>query len=359
MKEEILKRLKGLHLDESVKEIAYCDGVAKITLNPSSLPLNKRDELVGHIQKEIRALSGIKEVNVEILKEPASPITLPTYGVQGSPPPRPQRKIPDKEPIPGVKHILAVASGKGGVGKSTVAVNLAISLLKKGKKVGICDSDIYGPSMPLMLGLSERPSANEKQKIIPLQREGLKVMSIGFLLEPDTAVIWRGPMVMQMVRQFLKEVDWGELDYLVLDLPPGTGDAQLTIVQTVPLTGAIIVTTPNDIALADARRGLSMFREVEVPVLGIVENMSYFECPHCHQTTPIFDQGGGKRTAKELHVPFLGEIPIDPQIRKGGDTGAPVTLAAPESSQSKIFLNLASQVIESVEGKKWGIFSRS
>lgn len=272
-------------------------------------------------------------------------VPLPTASSEPKPA-EPVNRDPasDRAPIPGVRNILAVASGKGGVGKSTVAVNLALALAQKGNKVGICDADIYGPSMPMMLGIHEQPMMSPDQKILPVETSGLKVMSIGFLVETDTPIIWRGPMVMKMVTDFLTKVAWGDLDYLVLDLPPGTGDAQLTIVQTVPLTGAIIVTTPNDIALADARRGLAMFQKVSVPVLGIVENMSFFDCPHCHERTPIFDAGGGKRTADELKIPFLGEIPIDSKIRQGGDKGQPVVAASPDSSQAKGFVSLAEQV---------------
>jgi ATP-binding protein involved in chromosome partitioning len=269
---------------------------------------------------------------------------LPTASTEPSPSSRRDEKFPDRKPIAGVRRILAVASGKGGVGKSTVAVNLALALAKRGERVGICDMDIYGPSIPLMLGISEKPTADGSGRIVPLDRFGLKVMSIGFLVEADTAVIWRGPMVMKLVQEFLRNVAWGELDVLVLDLPPGTGDAQLTIVQTVPLSGAIIVTTPNDIALQDARRGLAMFREVSVPVLGILENMSSFACPNCRHVTPIFDSGGGKRTAEELGVPFLGEIPLDPSIRAGGDRGRPSVWADPESPQSLGFIALAGRV---------------
>ena len=274
-------------------------------------------------------------------------------------PPTSRNPMLDRAPIDGVKNIVAVASGKGGVGKSTVAVNLALALSQRGFKVGVCDTDIYGPSMPLMLGLREKPQSNSEKKLIPLERNGLKVMSIGFLIEDDTAVIWRGPMVMKMVQQFLREVAWGELDYLILDLPPGTGDAQLTLVQTVPLTGAIIVTTPNDIALLDARRGLGMFREVSVPVFGIVENMSGFECPKCHEVTNVFDEGGGERTADELDVSFLGKIPLDMQIRAGGDQGQPVVAAAPKSDQAKHFFELADKISGQKKGFLGSLLSRS
>ncbi len=249
--------------------------------------------------------------------------------------------------IPGVKNTIAVASGKGGVGKSTVAVNLAISLAMDGAKVGLVDADVYGPSIPLMFGINERPVVMN-QKLQPLEKYGVKIMSIGFLVDPMQAVIWRGPMASGAVKQFMSDVSWGELDYLVFDLPPGTGDIQLTLVQTIPLTGAVIVTTPQDVALADARKGLVMFTKVNVPVFGIVENMSYYVCTHCGHRDDIFDSGGGKKTAGELSVPFLGEIPINTSIRVGGDRGVPIVVGEPESPQAQqirqIARNLAAQI---------------
>lgn len=249
--------------------------------------------------------------------------------------------------IPGVKNTIAVASGKGGVGKSTVAVNLAASLALDGAKVGLIDADVYGPSAPLMFGIKDRPKVVD-QKLIPLEKHGVKVMSIGFLVDPMQAVIWRGPMASGAVKQFLSDVQWGELDYLVFDLPPGTGDIQLTLVQTIPLTGVVIVTTPQDVALADARKGLVMFTKVNVPVFGIVENMSYYVCTHCGQRENIFDSGGGSRTAAELGVPFLGEIPLYTGIRVGGDKGEPIVVGEPGSQHAqairKIARNMAAQI---------------
>jgi len=256
--------------------------------------------------------------------------------------------------IPGVKNTVAVASGKGGVGKSTVAVNLAVSLAMDGARVGLVDADIYGPSAPLMFGITEKPKMSNN-KLLPLEGHGVKVMSIGFLVDPMQAVIWRGPMASGAVKQFLSDVSWGDLDYLVFDLPPGTGDIQLTLVQTIPLTGAVIVTTPQDVALADARKGLVMFNKVNVPVLGIVENMSYYVCGHCGHREDIFDSGGGSRTARELGVPFLGEIPINTAIRVAGDKGNPVVVADPASKHSEVIRqiarNLAAQIsIQNVNG---------
>jgi len=249
--------------------------------------------------------------------------------------------------LPGVKNTIAIASGKGGVGKSTVAVNLAVALAMDGAKVGLVDADVYGPSAPLMFGINERPRVVDN-RLIPLEKYGVKVMSIGFLVDPMQAVIWRGPMASGAVKQFMGDVEWGELDYLVFDLPPGTGDIQLTLVQTIPLTGAVIVTTPQDVALADARKGLVMFTKVNVPVLGIVENMSYYICRHCGERENIFDTGGGSKTAAELGVPFLGEIPINTAIRIGGDRGNPTVTSDPDSEHAQGFRviarNLAAQI---------------
>ena len=228
----------------------------------------------------------------------------------------------DAQPIKGVKNAIAVASGKGGVGKSTVAVNIAVALARTGAKVGLLDADVYGPSIPLMMGTHDRPIMKD-QRIIPLEAHGVKLMSIGFILDPEKALIWRGPLVAQLITQFLNDVDWGDLDYLIIDLPPGTGDAQLTLVQRIPISGAVIVTTPQDVALADALKGLKMFEEVKTPILGIVENMSGFVCPVCGTNHDIFDTGGGARIAKEHDVELLGKIPLEPLVRVGGDNWHP------------------------------------
>jgi ATP-binding protein involved in chromosome partitioning len=247
--------------------------------------------------------------------------------------------------LPQVRNIIAVASGKGGVGKSTVACNLAAALALNGARVGLLDADIYGPSMGVMLGVSEKPEAREG-KLIPVEVHGMKVISLAFLLDAETPVIWRGPMVMKAVEQLLRDVDWPELDYMVVDLPPGTGDAQLTLTQKVPISGVVIVTTPNEVALIDARKGLAMFQKLGVPIFGIVENMSTFVCPHCQETTDIFSRGGGEKTAQEMGVPFLGEIPIDPATRHAGDTGTPVILACPESAIAAAFRALAARTAQ-------------
>ena len=248
--------------------------------------------------------------------------------------------------IEGVKHVIAVASGKGGVGKSTVAANLAVALKESGAAVGLCDCDLYGPSVALMFGTSERPYASEDNRILPIERYGLKLMSMGFLLDDAAPAILRGPMVTKYTQQFLRQVDWGELDYLILDLPPGTGDIQLTIVQTISLTGAIVVTTPQEVALIDARKASSMFQKVNVPVLGLVENMSYFQCPSDNQRYDIFGTGGGAREAERLKVPLLGQIPIDIPTREAGDRGCPIVLAEPKSPVSEAFRQFAARVQE-------------
>lgn len=258
-----------------------------------------------------------------------------------------------------VRLKIAIASGKGGVGKSTVSTNLALALRMLNNTVGLLDADIYGPSQQMMLGIEGRPQVDEKdEKIIPMERHGIKTMSLGLITDPDTPVIWRGPMVMKALEQFLGDVKWGTLDYMVIDLPPGTGDAQLTLTQRVPLDGAIIVTTPQDVALIDARKGLAMFRKVNVPVLGIVENMSYFICRHCGHREEIFGHGGGKRTAEMLGVPFLGEIPIDPKVVVGGDTGQPIVISDPLSPAAQAFVALAQQVSEQLAGQRLPAFSR-
>jgi len=252
--------------------------------------------------------------------------------------------------LEGVKYRIAVASGKGGVGKSTVSTNLALSLRALGYSVGLLDADIYGPSQQMMLGIEGRPQIDEHdEKIMPMERHGIKTMSLGLITDPDTPVIWRGPMVMKAIDQFLTDVKWGTLDFMIIDLPPGTGDAQLTLTQKAGLTGAVVVTTPQDVALIDARKGLAMFRKVNVPVLGIIENMSYYICRHCGEREEIFGHGGGKKTAVMLGVPFLGEVPIDPKVVIGGDTGEPIVASDPTSPAAMAFKELARQVVQQVE----------
>ena len=290
-----------------------------------------REELKSASIKAIReSVAGAGNVNVEISSRVTQHVN--------------KQKT---EVLPAVKNTIAVASGKGGVGKSTVAVNLAVSLARDGAKVGLVDADVYGPSIPLMMGITGRPQVRQ-QRLLPIENWGVKVMSIGFLVDPMQAVIWRGPMASGAVKQFMTDVEWGDLDYLIFDLPPGTGDIQLTLVQTIPLTGAVIVTTPQDISLADARKGFKMFEKVNVPILGIIENMSYFVCTHCGQRENIFDNGGGRRAAEELGVPFLGEIPIYTNIRVAGDRGRPIAIDESATDQGKILSliarNMAAQI---------------
>jgi len=265
---------------------------------------------------------------------------------------RPQAQAPHKHPpqrlgIPGVESVIAVASGKGGVGKSTVAVNLALALSQLGLKVGLLDADIYGPSVPRLLGINRKPTS-DGDKLQPIEKFGLKAMSIGFLVGEESPLVWRGPMVQSALTQMMSDVAWAPLDVLVLDMPPGTGDAQLTIAQRVPLKGAVIVSTPQDIALIDARKGLQMFRKTEVPVLGIVENMSVFVCPHCGEASHIFGHGGARATAEQLDAPFLGEIPLVPAIRETSDAGTPIVALAPQSQEAQAFLAVAKQVAEKI-----------
>jgi len=249
--------------------------------------------------------------------------------------------------IPNVKHVIAISSGKGGVGKSTVAANLAVALSLAGVKVGLMDADVYGPNIPMMMGASAPPEQQDG-KIKPAESHGVKLISMGYFVPEETAIVWRGPMIHTAIQQFFRDVLWGDLDYLLVDLPPGTGDAQLTISQLVPLCGAIAVTTPQEVALHDVRKGLMMFQKVNVPLLGIIENMSYFVCGHCGERTEIFSSGGGERAANKLGIPFLGRIPIDPAIRAGGDTGTPIVVADPVSPQAAAFREIAAKIMAQV-----------
>ena len=252
----------------------------------------------------------------------------------------------EPQPLPGVNSIIAVGSGKGGVGKTTLAVNLAVALARMGHKVGLLDADVYGPNVPLMLGCSQAPTVVGENRILPPERYGMKIMSVGFLSPGDKPLVWRGPMLHSIIKQFLGQVEWGQLDYLIVDLPPGTGDVVISLVQTVPLTGAVVVTTPSDVSLQDARKAIEMFKQVKVDILGIVENMSYFVCPHCQHEIDIFSKGGGQRTALQFSVPFLGSIELDPEIRKGGDGGQPVVLEGDQSPHAKSIFAFTNKVIE-------------
>jgi ATP-binding protein involved in chromosome partitioning len=264
-------------------------------------------------------------------------------------PARPGQPAPGPQPLPGVDAIIAVGSGKGGVGKTTLSVNLAVALAKMGHKVGLLDADVYGPNVPLMLGVNDQPRMVGENRIEPLQAFGLKTISVGFLNPGDKPIIWRGPMLHQIVRQFLGLVEWGQLDYLIVDLPPGTGDIALSLVQTVPLTGAVVVSTPSDVSLQDARKAIEMFRQMKVDIVGVVENMSYFVCPHCQHEVDIFSRGGAEKMAAQFSAPFLGSIELDPEVRKSGDSGKPVVLEGENSPHAKSLFAFARKVAARVE----------
>lgn len=333
---EALKKVMDPDLNRDVVSLGFIKGLKidggtvsfKLELTTPACPL--KAQLKAASEDAVKGIGGVKEVLVDVTSKVAP------------------HRVEDKVGIlPGVKNIVAISSGKGGVGKSTVSVNLAVALAKCGAKVGLLDTDIYGPSIPIMMGVADKPEIRG-QKMVPIMKYDVSLMSLGFLVPDDAAVIWRGPMVMKAVEQLLTDVEWGELDYMLIDLPPGTGDVQLTLVQKVPLSGAVIVTTPQDVALLDVVRGISMFRRVDVPILGIVENMSFFQCPNCGERTDIFSHGGGKAAAKKQDVPFLGELPIDPEVRSSGDTGRPIVVEDPLSPQSKIFMEMAGKLAAKV-----------
>ena len=298
-------------------------------------------------EDSVHALPGVLTVTAVLTAERAPSALPPQEGPQLMPG---QGQMPAKMDLPGIESIVAVASGKGGVGKSTTSVNLALALAADGKKVGLLDADIYGPSIPRMLGITEDPQQSESGKIAPLDGHGIKCMSMGFLVEEETPVIWRGPMATGALEQLLSDVEWGELDILVVDLPPGTGDIHLSMAQRVPLDGAVIVSTPQDIALADARKGLNMFLKVDVPVFGLIENMSYFNCPRCGERSDIFSHGGAREEAEKLNVDFLGEIPLDIVIRETSDGGNPIVASDPGSPHSGAYMKIAEKVWHSLEG---------
>jgi ATP-binding protein involved in chromosome partitioning len=304
-----------------VRAVDRDEGRVTVHLEPAPMPPPALQATVADIRRAVGALEGIDDVQVQVA-QPAG-----------------------AGPLPGIRDIVAVASTKGGVGKSTVATNLALALGQRQLRVGILDADVYGPSLPMMLGLSGRPSMADDKRIHPLEKHGLRVMSVGFFLDDNSPVIWRGPLVMGLIRQFLKDVDWGELDVLVIDLPPGTGDAQLTLVQQVPVTGGVVITTPQDVATLDVQRGLAMFAQVNTPVFGIVENMSYFECPNCGTRDELFGGGGGERVAQRFGVPLLGRLPLLPEVRISGDTGKPMVIDMPDHPVSRAFAEIADKVV--------------
>ena len=310
---------------------------------PQLEPLRKQAEQVVH------ALPGVVSATVVLTAERQAPAAGGNGGAPAAPQARPQAAPQAAAPLmPGVNAIVAVASGKGGVGKSTVAVNLALGLAAGGHAVGVLDADIYGPSMPRMLGISGKPVSTDGRRLEPMENFGIKCMSMGFLVDEETPTIWRGPMVTSALQQMMRDVNWGALDVMIVDMPPGTGDAQLTMAQQVPLAGAVIVSTPQDIALLDARKGLNMFRQVDVPVFGFIENMSYFACPHCGERSEIFSHGGARREADRLGIDFLGEIPLDIAIRETSDSGRPIVVSQPDSAQAKTYRAIADKVWEKV-----------
>lgn len=343
-KQQVLEALakvptpRGVPLPQAsvLSEISATDGKVFFSIGVDATEARAWEDVRHQAEAAVRSIPGVTTVMVALTAErkpgtaPAS-APRPAGGVQPVSAHRPHsHAAPGQHPaakqaeVPGVAAVIAVASGKGGVGKSTTALNLALGLRDQGLRVGLLDADIYGPSIPRLTGLRDKPQLNEAKKMVPLQRFGLAIMSIGFLVEEETAMIWRGPMVMSAITQMLRDVEWGTLDVMVVDMPPGTGDAQLTLAQNVPLKGAIIVSTPQDLALIDARRGIAMFRKVNVPVLGIVENMSYFQCPECGTRSDIFGHGGARHEAERLGVPFLGEIPLHMSIRSTSDAGTPL-----------------------------------
>ncbi|WP_407180868.1 iron-sulfur cluster carrier protein ApbC [Bradyrhizobium sp. STM 3562] len=355
-----VKTPRGVALTNAnvLSPVAVNDGKVFFSINVDAAEARAWESVRAQAESAVRAIPGVATAMIALTAErkpgsaPASrgapgvaPVSAhrPPHSPAGSPMAR-------QAEIPGIAAVIAVASGKGGVGKSTTALNLALGLRDLGLRVGLLDADIYGPSVPRLTGIREKPELNDERKMIPIERFGLAIMSIGFLVEEDTAMIWRGPMVMSAITQMLRDVAWGTLDVLVVDMPPGTGDAQLTLAQNVPLKGAIIISTPQDLSLIDARRGLAMFKKVNVPVLGIVENMSYFQCPHCGTRSDIFGHGGARHEAERLGVPFLGEIPLHIAIRETSDAGNPVVVSEPDGAHAAIYRAIAGEIRAQLKG---------
>ncbi|MGB7444250.1 MAG: Mrp/NBP35 family ATP-binding protein [Coleofasciculaceae cyanobacterium] len=339
---EVLKPVQDPELRKSlvelnmIRDIKIDQGTVKFTLVLTTPACPLREFIVEDCQKAVKQLPGVTDVVVDVTAQTPQ-----------------QKPVPDRAGIEGVKNILAISSGKGGVGKSTVAVNVAVALAQLGAKVGLIDADIYGPNAPAMLGLKDAKVMVQQGKqgevLEPAFNHGVKLVSMGFLINPDQPVVWRGPMLNGIIRQFLYQVEWGELDYLIVDMPPGTGDAQLTLTQAVPMAGAVIVTTPQDVALLDSRRGLKMFEQMGVPVLGIIENMSYFIPPDLpDHRYDLFGSGGGEKTAKELNIPLLGCIPLEIALRQGGDNGLPIVVAEPDSASAQALVAIAKQIAAKV-----------
>jgi ATP-binding protein involved in chromosome partitioning len=360
-KEQVLAGLEGVKSPEGtalprtgkLSEVVAGDGKVFFSITVDAAQVEAWEGVRKRAEEVVRALPGVTSVLVALTAERKAG-TAPARAPQGgAPAPAGARAAPRGEAtqgVPGVEAIIAVASGKGGVGKSTTAVNLALGLSALGLKTGILDADIYGPSLPRLLAIKEKPQTIGGTRLKPITRYGLSVMSIGFLIDEETPMIWRGPMVISALTQMLREVEWGTLDVMVVDMPPGTGDAQLTMAQQVPLKGAVIVSTPQDLALIDARRGIAMFKRVNVPVLGIVENMSYFLCPECGTRSDIFSHGGARHEAERLGVPFLGEVPLHMTIREKSDAGLPVVATEPDGPHAKIYRGIAANVRDQLKG---------
>ena len=368
LKDQVLATLRQIAIPGGSTDVVSGGMVSDVYVNDGrvmfslTVPADRARELEAfraEVERRVKSIAGVERAMVALTADvkpgsrPAAPPPAAPAGrghAHGHGHAHAPGGAPQKPGVPGVGAIIAVASGKGGVGKSTTAVNLALGLSANGLRVGVLDADIYGPSVPRLLRLSGRPEAINGKILKPMENYGLKVMSIGFLVEEETAMIWRGPMVVSAITQMLREVAWGELDVLVVDMPPGTGDAQLTMAQQVPLAGAVIVSTPQDLALIDARRGVSMFKKVEVPVLGIVENMSYFLCPHCGERSDVFGHGGARHEAERIGVPFLGEVPLELKIRETSDAGLPLVVTDPDGPQAAIYRAIAEKVWAGVSG---------
>jgi ATP-binding protein involved in chromosome partitioning len=353
---EAIKSPDGRPLPKTgtLSEVVAGDGKVFFSISVDAADVKAWEPVRQHAEEAVRALPGVTSALVALTAErkAGAPSSRPPPAAPPSarPAPASPRAATTAQGVPGVEAIIAVASGKGGVGKSTTAVNLALGLAALGLRVGVLDADIYGPSLPKLLAIRERPKTLGGTRLKPITRYGLTVMSIGFLIDEETPMIWRGPMVISALTQMLREVEWGKLDVMVVDMPPGTGDAQLTMAQQVPLKGAVIVSTPQDLALIDARRGIAMFKRVDVPVLGIVENMSYFQCPQCGTRSDIFGHGGARHEAERLGVPFLGEVPLHATIREKSDSGLPVVATEPDGAHARIYRDIAVNVRDQLAG---------
>ena len=309
-----------------VKEVLIKGGEVDFTVELTTPACPVKDQLKAEAEERVRALPGVTAARAKMTAD------VKARGGFG------------RQAIPGIRNIVAVGAGKGGVGKSTTSVNLAVALQRKGARVGLMDADVYGPNIPQMLGITDPPEVSDDKKMIPPEAHGIKVISMGMLVPPDQAIIWRGPMLHGAVQQFMRDVVWGELDYLIVDLPPGTGDVSLSMAQSVPVAGAVVVTTPQGVSVSDVRKAVAMFRQLNIPILGVVENMSFFVCGHCQERTDIFGTGGGRKMAEELKIPLLGEVPIDTRVRSGGDEGQPIVSAAPAAPAAQAFAYVAGKV---------------